>query len=87
MGADADTNAEADIRVRLIDPNGQKADEMVVRLGQPVEVAVRNVRCDEFCFCKSPFVYVETFRSVGIMAYCTPQVRITTTGGSRRTPA
>ena len=49
LGARADPNAEADIRVRLADPNGQirladpngqKADEIAVRLGRPVGVAL-----------------------------------------------
>ena len=40
MGARAEPNAEADIRVRLADPNGQKADEIAVRLGRPVGVAL-----------------------------------------------
>mgnify|MGYP000974019322 CR=1 FL=1 len=43
LGARADPNAEADIRVRLADPNGQKTDEIFVRLGWPVGVALRYV--------------------------------------------
>ena len=34
LGARADPNAKAGIRVRLADTNGQKADESVVRLGR-----------------------------------------------------
>ena len=40
LGARADPNAEADIHVRLADPNRQKVDKITVHLGRPVEVAL-----------------------------------------------
>ena len=46
LGTRADPNAEADIRVRLADPNGQKSDEIAVRLGWPVGVALRASLAD-----------------------------------------
>ena len=54
LGAYADPNAEADVRVRLADPNGQKADEIAVRLGRPIGVALTNhrFRTDKYTTCK-----------------------------------
>ena len=40
--ARAGRNAEVDARVRLADPNGQKADKIAVHLGRPVGVAPRK---------------------------------------------
>lgn len=40
LGARADPFTEADVHVRLVDPNRQNADEIAVRLGRPVGVAL-----------------------------------------------